>query len=269
MISVVVMFFAASMLFSPVMLEGKRLNQGDTQNNIGMAKEARDVQQREGEVPHWTDSMFGGMPTTQITGTDIGTAPWWTWMAIRKVLPIEVGTIVVAMLSAYVLGLCLGLSPWLSLLLGLGFGLSSLNVLYLSAGHATKVRAIATMPGVLAGVILAYRGRMWAGAGVAAWFAALHLAADHVQMTYYLLFLLGAVSVAAWIRAGLNGEGIKVAKTTGVLIGGSSGLNVHGAAVLSGKIEEGVIVTVLPDSGFKYLSKVYNDDWMRAQGWLK
>ncbi|MEC7693508.1 MAG: hypothetical protein VX446_03895, partial [Bacteroidota bacterium] len=80
LISVVVMFFAASMLFSPVMLEGKRLNQGDTQNNIGMAKEARDVQQREGEVPHWTDSMFGGMPTTQITGTDIGTAPWWTWM---------------------------------------------------------------------------------------------------------------------------------------------------------------------------------------------
>ena len=139
LISVVVMFFAASMLFSPVMLEGKRLNQGDTQNNIGMAKEARDVQQREGEVPHWTDSMFGGMPTTQITGTDIGTAPWWTWMAIRKVIPIEVGTIVVAMLSAYVLGLCLGLSPWLSLLLGLGFGLSSLNVLYLSAGHALSL----------------------------------------------------------------------------------------------------------------------------------
>ena len=111
------------MLFSPVMLEGKRLNQGDTQNNIGMAKEARRATAREGEVPHWTDSMFGGMPTTQITGTDIATAPWWTWMAIRKVIPIEVGTIVVAMLSAYVLGLCLGLSPWLSLLLGLGFGL--------------------------------------------------------------------------------------------------------------------------------------------------
>ena len=246
LISVLVMFFAASMLFSPVMLEGKRLNQGDTQNNIGMAKEARDVQQREGEVPHWTDSMFGGMPTTQITGTDIRTAPWWTWMAIRKVIPIEVGTIVVAMLSAYVLGLCLGLSPWLSLLLGLGFGLSSLNVLYLSAGHATKVRAIATMPGVLAGVILAYRGRMWAGAGVAAWFAALHLAADHVQMTYYLLFLLGAVSVAAWIRAGLNGEGIKVAKTTGVL-------------ALAG------LLSVLPQTGQLALTQQYSEYTTRGK----
>ena len=153
------------MLLSRVMLEGKLLQQGDIQNNIGMSKEARDVQRRDGEVPHWTDSMFGGMPTIQITGTDIGTAPQWTWKAVRNLLPIEVGTVFVAMVSAYVLGLCLGLSPWLALVLGLGFGLSSLNVLYLAAGHATKVRAIATMPGVLAGVILAYRGRMWGGAG--------------------------------------------------------------------------------------------------------
>ena len=58
---------------------------------------------------------------------------------------------------------------------------------------------------------------------------------------------------------------LEVAKTTGVLIGGSSGLNVHGAAVLSGKIEEGVIVTVLPDSGFKYLSKIYNPEWRNKQ----
>ena len=217
LISVVVMFFAASMLMSPVMLEDKLLNQGDIQNNIGMSKEARDVQRRDGEVPHWTDSMFGGMPTIQITGTDIGTAPKWTWMAVRNLMPIEVGTLLVAMISAYVLGLCLGLSPWLALVLGLGFGLSSLNVLYLAAGHATKVRAIATMPGVLAGVIWAFRGRMWAGAGVAAFFAALHLQADHVQMTYYLLFLLGAVTVAAWIRGVMTGEVMTVAKTTGLL----------------------------------------------------
>ena len=57
----------------------------------------------------------------------------------------------------------------------------------------------------------------------------------------------------------------EIAKTTGVLIGGSSGLNAYAAAQLSGQIEEGVIVTVFPDSGFKYLSKVYNDDWLEAQ----
>ena len=75
LISVVAMFFAACMLLSPAMLKDKRLNQGDIQNNIGMSKESRDIQKRDGQVPHWTDSMFGGMPTIQITGTDIETAP--------------------------------------------------------------------------------------------------------------------------------------------------------------------------------------------------
>ena len=217
-IAVVVMFLTASMLFSPSMFEGKVLRQGDIQNNIGMSKEARDYQRSEGEVPKWTDSMFGGMPTVQITGTDINTAPQWIWMAVRKAMPMEVGTVLVAMISAYVLGLCLGLSPWLALLLGLGFGLSSMNVLYLSAGHATKVRAIATMPGVVAGVVLAFRNRMWAGAGVAAFFAAIHLQADHVQMTYYLLYLLGAIAVGAWVCAAIKGAIPAVAKATGLLL---------------------------------------------------
>ncbi len=234
------------MLLSPILLEDKLLKQGDIQNNIGMSKEARDIQKREGDIPHWTDSMFGGMPTIQITGTDIGTAPKWTWLGIRKMMPIEVGTLLVAMISAYVLGLCLGLSPWLSLVLGLGFGLSSLNVLYLAAGHATKVRAIATMPGVLAGVILAFRGRMWAGAGVAALFAALHLQADHVQMTYYLLFMLVAVSVAAWVRALRQGALVTVAKTTGLL-------------ALAG------MLSVLPQTGQLALTEQYSEFTTRGK----
>ena len=162
--------------------------------------------------------MFGGMPTIQIAGSGVDTAPGYVWKLVRKSMPIEVGTVLVAMLCAYVLGLCLGLSPWLSLALGLGFGLSSLNVLYLAAGHATKVRAIATMPGVLAGVVLAYRGRVWGGAALAAFFAAVHLHADHIQMTYYLLYLLGAVAVGAWVHAAVKGRLPEVAKASGVLL---------------------------------------------------
>ena len=173
----------------------KRLRQGDIQNNIGMSKEARDLERVEGDVPQWTDAMFGGMPTIQITGPGVDTAPKSVWQTFRALMPMEVATLFVAMISAYVLGLCLGLSPWISLALGIGFGLSSVNILYLAAGHATKVRAIATMPGVVAGTVLALRGKPWRGAGVAALFAALHLDANHVQMTYYLLFLLGAIAV--------------------------------------------------------------------------
>ena len=162
-IVVVLLFMASSVLMSPVLFEGKSLSQGDIKTNIGMSKEARDIQKRDGELPQWTDSMFGGMPTIQITGSDIDTAPRAIWKAIRMAIPMEVATLFVAMLSAYVLGLCFGMSPWLALLVGVGFGLSSLNVLYLSAGHATKVRAIATMPGVLGGMVLAFRGEVWRG----------------------------------------------------------------------------------------------------------
>jgi hypothetical protein len=269
LISVVVMFFAASMLFSPIVFDGKLLNQGDIQNNVGMSKEARDVQRRDGEVPHWTDSMFGGMPTTQIAGTDVGTAPQWIWLAVRKAMPMEVGTVVVAMLSAYILGLCLGLSPWLALLLGLGFGLSSLNVLYLAAGHATKVRAIATMPGVVAGVMLAFRGRMWAGAGVAALFASLHLQADHVQMTYYLLFLLGAITVGAWIHGAVKGTLPRVMKTTGglLLAGLLSALPQTGQLALTEQYAEFTTrgkanVVTVDDAGEKALSEGLDRDYI-------
>lgn len=59
----------------------------------------------------------------------------------------------------------------------------------------------------------------------------------------------------------------EVAANDGLLIGGSSGLNLHAARVLSGQVEDGAtIVTVLPDSGIKYLSKIYNDDWLSDMG---
>lgn len=219
-VAVLAMFLVSAFLMAPAMLEDKRLRQGDIQNNIGMSKESRDLQAKDGEVPHWTDAMFGGMPTIQITGPGLNTAPKLVWKSIRAAMPMEVATLTVAMLSAYILGLCLGLSPWMALVLGLGFGLSSLNVLYLAAGHATKVRAIATMPGVLAGTLLAFRGKPWRGAGVAALFAALHLSANHVQMTYYLLFMLVAVAVAAWIHAAWKGTLATVAKATGLLMVG-------------------------------------------------
>ena len=218
LIAVLVMFFAAGWTLSPAMLDGKRLRQGDIQNNIGMSKEARDFERVEGEVPQWTDAMFGGMPTIQITGPGVDTAPKTVWKTFRAMMPMEVATLFVAMISAYVLGLCLGLSPWISLALGIGFGLSSVNILYLAAGHATKVRAIATMPGVVAGTVLAFRGKPWRGAGVAALFAALHLDANHVQMTYYLLFLLVAIAVGAMVVGAVQSKLPQTMRAAGLLV---------------------------------------------------
>jgi len=61
----------------------------------------------------------------------------------------------------------------------------------------------------------------------------------------------------------------RMSETEGVLAGGSGGLNVHGCVELSGRIDSGVIVTVLPDSGIKYLSKIYSTEWRKEKGFGK
>jgi cystathionine beta-synthase len=59
----------------------------------------------------------------------------------------------------------------------------------------------------------------------------------------------------------------EVAANDGLLLGGSAGLNLHAARVLSGEVEDGaVIVTVFPDNGVKYLSKIFNDSWLESKG---
>jgi cystathionine beta-synthase/cysteine synthase A len=58
----------------------------------------------------------------------------------------------------------------------------------------------------------------------------------------------------------------RLAKEEALLVGGSSGGNVWAALKMAAELTEPTtIVTILPDSGIKYLSKIYNDEWMLAQ----
>jgi len=60
-----------------------------------------------------------------------------------------------------------------------------------------------------------------------------------------------------------------IASSTGLFVGGSSGLNVYAAAQLAEESDEPMtIVTMLCDLGVKYLSKVYNDEWLEENDLL-
>jgi cystathionine beta-synthase len=55
----------------------------------------------------------------------------------------------------------------------------------------------------------------------------------------------------------------------GILSGGSSGANIYGVLNLAKRLKEpSVICTVICDSGYKYLSTVYNDDWLTANSMI-
>lgn len=61
----------------------------------------------------------------------------------------------------------------------------------------------------------------------------------------------------------------RLAREEGILGGGSGGANVWAALKLAESISgPATIVTVIPDSGIKYLSKMYSDEWMKEKGFL-
>ena len=196
-----------------------RLRMPDIEHYIETTKEVSDHRDRTGEQALWTDSQFGGMPTFQLglRTTDVNVGSWLT-RVLRMGIPRPADHLYIALLCAYLLAALLGCGPWVSVLVALGFGFSSLNILYLGAGHAAKVMSIATLPGILAGVLVAYRRNLWLGAGIACAFTAINMAANHLQMTYYLAFLVGGIGIAETVRLVRSGAVRQALVTAGVLL---------------------------------------------------
>jgi len=205
-IAVILLFLIAAAFYYPAFMKGERMKQGDIEKFRGMSHETLSYEAVEGEKPSWTNSMFSGMPTIQITGLGFTTLPKVIWLILRFFMSPELMTLFMAMLAGYVLALCLKAPPWIAFVVGATFGLSTVTTLYLAAGHASKVRAIAVMPGVLGGVICAFRGKRAAGVGIFTLFLAMHLYANHLQMTYYLMFLVGAVGIYELISSLRKGQ---------------------------------------------------------------
>ena len=199
LVALVIFLLLPLIYFSPV-LEGKRIKQHDISQHKGMSREIAHHREAFGEEPLWTNSMFGGMPAFQISVVYASNLFLKVQQVFKLGLPHPVGTFFTAFLSFYVMLLCFGVSPWLSLVCSLLYGFSSINILYIAAGHNSKVQAIAYMPGVLGGIALLYRKKMLLGAAVFALFFALELSANHVQITYYLSFLLLFVVVGEFYR---------------------------------------------------------------------
>lgn len=226
-VAVIVFIVVSSVFFSPA-YKGYDLRQGDIAQFKGMSKEIVDFRDQFGEEPLWTNSMFGGMPAYQISVQQSRNVPKMIQTTVRKLFPGPVGTLFLAMISFYILGLCLRINPWIAIGAALAFGLSSIHILYLGAGHMSKVNAIALMPGVLGGVLLTFRGKLLAGGAVTLLFLSMQLSANHLQMTYYLIFLVGFVVIAELIR---------------LTAGGSIGKGIRSAAVLL----VAAILAVLPN----------------------
>ena len=177
----------------------------DDQQAKAAAREVLDYHEKTGEWSQWTNSMFAGMPAYLIATDYTTSLSTKTGQLVNKFLPAPANYLFIGMFSAYILFLVIGAGGWLSALGAIGFTFSTFNLINLEAGHVSQVIAIMYAPGVLAGVLLAFRKNWLSGAALTALFLSLELYANHVQITYYLgvgIVILVAIESVSLIKKG-------------------------------------------------------------------
>ena len=189
--------------FFPAVIEDRVLFQHDSVAGVGAGQEAKEFHERTGETTRWTNSLFGGMPTYQISPSYDSVKPLkWIENIYRLYLPPYVWLTFIMMLGFYILLRAFGLPAWLAGLGGVIWAFSSYFFILIAAGHIWKFITLAYIPPTIAGIVLAYRKKYLLGAIVTALFIALQIQSNHVQMSYYflfvILFMVGAFFEEEW-----------------------------------------------------------------------
>lgn len=206
-----------SILYFLPQFQGKKLTQSDTISYTAISHEAKEYQKETGEAALWTDAIFGGMPTYQISAPQQNNYFRYAEKVMSLGLERPTGYFVMGMFGFYLLLWLMGVGPWLSLLGALLFGLSTNNIILFEAGHMSKLRAIMSAPLIIAGMTLIFRRKYWLGALLFAVFLSLHVYVNHLQMTYYLAMVLGIWTVMEVVAAVRKGETGHLAKSIGFL----------------------------------------------------
>ena len=195
----IVAFVAVAMIYCTPLLEGKVLVQGDVNNWKGAAQEARTFYEENGSRTWWTNSMFGGMPTYQITGS-LPSGEVRNGMATVAHFGMKGGWETIGIIFAYFFGFflmlrCFKVNPWLSIIGGLAIGFSTYFFLIIPAGHVTKAAALGFLAPVIGGFYAIFRKQYWLGAPLVTLYGILSLTL-HPQMTYYIFMLIGVMACA-------------------------------------------------------------------------
>lgn len=223
-VAVVVLFAVISFAyFMPADLEGRILYRHDSAAGRGMGHEQQEYLEQTGEPTRWTNAVFGGMPTYQ-------TAPSYTSSdALGKVmdvyhlwLPENVWYVFAYLLGFYILLRAFDFRKELAVLGSIIWAFSSYFFIIIAAGHIWKVMALAYLPPMIAGVVLTYRGKFLWGFILTALFSAFEVKANHVQMTYYFLFVILFMIIAYLIDAVRTNRLARFGKATLVCMAGAA-----------------------------------------------
>ncbi len=213
-------FVLLSLLYVSPVIEGKRLQMHDIVQSKASSQELEAYHEKTGEWAQWTNSMFSGMPAFMVGGDYPLSISTKIGRAVYHLLPIPASIFLLSLLSAYLLLYVLTASARLAFTGAVAFTFATFNLISIEAGHLSKVMAIGYAPGVIAGVVLAFRKDWLTGAAVTALFMSLELYANHIQITYYLgLALVVYVIIEALVLL-KSGQSVRMLKTGGGLLFG-------------------------------------------------
>lgn len=216
----VVLFIAIGFLyfFQPV-TEGLVLTGHDHSGGVGAGVEMQEYYQRTGERTRWTNALFSGMPTYQMAPSYDSTD---TLVGLQKVYQLGLTGVAmyvfVMLLGFYILLRAFDFKVWMAALGAILWAFSSYFFIIIGAGHIWKVMALAYIPPTIAGLVLCYRGKYLWGGVVTAFFLALQIMSNHVQMSYYFLPVMGLMALAYLVQAVKEKKMAGWCKATGMLI---------------------------------------------------
>ena len=218
-IAIVIFAVISFAYFCPAVTEGRILSQHDSVAGIGAGQEGKEYLERTGERTRWTNSIFGGMPTYQMSpsydSTDLlkGVENLY-----HLYLPTYVWYVFVMLLGFYILLRAFNFKVWLASLGAIIWAFSSYFFIIIAAGHIWKLITLAYIPPTIAGLVLCYRGKYLSGGLVTALFVALQIASNHVQMSYYFLFVMLFMVIAYGVIAYQQKTLAAFGKSTAVLV---------------------------------------------------
>jgi hypothetical protein len=214
----VAIFIAISFVFFSPLFQGKQLKQHDISMHKGMSKEIVDYRNKFHKEPLWTNSMFGGMPAYQISVLYPSNLVVYLDRFVHLGIPGPANLVFLYLLGFYFLLIVLKIDYRLAIGGALAFAFSSYFFIIIEAGHNSKANAISYMAPVIAGFILTFRGRYLLGGAVSALALALEICANHLQITYYLFFILFLLAVEELYNAFKSKAYSGFLKSSGVLL---------------------------------------------------
>ena len=195
-------FLIVAVIFCKPAFDNKVLQQHDIVSVKGMEQNAFDYKEKYGHLPLWNTNLFSGMPNYQVAIEGPKLLPDLTKI-LALGLPKPANFFFLACICFYLLCIAFQCNPFVAIFGSLAFAYSSYDPVIISAGHETKMLAIAYAPALLAGLTWLYKKKYWIGLAVTALFATLEISSNHPQINYYVIIIIGFMTLSYiinWVK---------------------------------------------------------------------